>query len=239
MTHTNKIVLVTGSNRSGSTWVGKVIESAGGVYNCIEPLNPNRVKRYGKHNMPVWYPKVMPNQLNELAGEVKSIYTDYIFGGVSDVFKSGIVGFEEHKGLRAMYRVFKKNTSRIKLLKDPTALFCVPFIAKQFNATSIILIRHPAAYALSIKEKNWWFDFDNFLQQENFFTNGLEALKDEVIDFKRNESAHSIIENAALLWKVFYSQVRWYQENYPEWIYIKHEDLSINPHVYSSSCLMR
>lgn len=231
----SKVILVTGSNRSGSTWVGKVIESAGGVYNCIEPLNPNRVKRFRKHSMPVWYPKLVADQQNDLCKEVNAIYNYYLNGGILNLLISGITGFEEHKGFKAMKRVFQKNRSDWKLLKDPTALFCAPHLMKTFDAVPVIIIRHPAAYALSIKEKNWWFDFDNFLQQDHFFANGLENLKEEVLWFKKSESNRSIIENAALLWKVFYQQVWLYMQEYPDWIYVRHEDLSVYPNKYFSS----
>jgi hypothetical protein len=132
-----------------------------------------------------------------------------------------------------MYQSFKKRLRRankpIKLLKDPTALFSIPWMVEAFHVKPVILIRHPAAYALSIKEKNWWFDFDHFLKQPDFFIGKLEPLKQEVIAFKKTKDSKNIIENAALLWKVFYTQVVEYQENYPEWFYITHEELSMNP----------
>jgi len=102
-------------------------------------------------------------------------------------------------------------------------------LVEEFQVRPVVLNRHPAAYVLSIKEKNWWFDFDHFLQQPHFFSGVLAPLEEEVRAFKNQEAQKDIVDNASLLWKVFYTQVRGYQEAFPNWFYITHEDLSLDP----------
>ena len=125
----------------------------------------------------------------------------------------------------------RRSSKPVKLLKDPIALFSVPWLAKSFNVQPVILIRHPAAFVLSIKEKEWWFDFTNFLEQPNFFNDGLEFLQNEVEVYQSHKESKTIVENAALLWKVCYAQVWVYQKNHPQWYYVTHEDLSVNPEI--------
>lgn len=225
---TKKHILVTGSNRSGSTWVGKVLTANGNVDNIVEPLNPNRVKRFGKFELDMWYPKLPVAGSEKLHNNVRNIVSYYLNTSLLDPFVNFFTAYEGHSLVKSFRKRTRRATKPVKLLKDPTALFCVPFLVEQFEVKPVVLIRHPAAYVLSIKEKNWRFDFNNLLIQENFFTGRLEPLKAEVIAYHLHEKDRSIIENASLLWKVFYTQVLAYQDRYPEWFYITHESLSLN-----------
>ncbi len=226
---TKKHILITGSNRSGSTWVGKVLSSNGNVDNIIEPLNPNRVQRFGKFKLDFWYPKLSPDGPETLQKTVHEIVSYYLSTSLFDPFIRLFSSYEGHSLPKSFKKRLRRAMKPVKMLKDPTALFCVPFLTDRFDVLPVILIRHPAAYVLSIKEKNWWFDFENLLDQDQFFTGKLEALKDEVEQYELNKEDRSIIENASLLWKIFYTQVLEYRDRYPEWFYITHESLSLDP----------
>ena len=222
-----KIILVTGSNRSGSTWVGKVIDSRGDVDNIIEPLNPNRTKRFGLFKINYWYPRLVADaERSAEVKEIESLFDYYLHDSLSHV-KSLFRSYEGHGFLKSIKIRLRRNSRPIKLLKDPTALFAIPWLVQKYQVKPVVLIRHPAAYVLSIKEKNWWFDFNNFLRQENFFTGPMAELRHEVEAFKKHEKEMDIVANAALLWKVFYTQVKHYQECFPDWHFVTHEALSI------------
>lgn len=226
---TKKNILITGSNRSGSTWVGRVVASNGKVDTIIEPLNLNRIKRYGRINLNYWYPKVDDNSSSELKSELKKLVGYYLSASYGTFFSQIFESYEGHNLLKSAKKRWRRASKPIKMLKDPTAIFCVPWLVEQYDVSPVILIRHPAAYVLSIKEKNWWFDFENLLVQPHFFTGGMEHLKDEVVQFNSNKEEMSIVENAALLWKVFYTQVSLYQKEFPNWFYVTHEELSLEP----------
>ena len=227
--NTKSNILITGSNRSGSTWVGKVISSHSSVDNIIEPLNLNRIERYNKFDLHSWYLKVNDKCSQKIKEEAYSLFSYYLHTSYSDVLLNPFHSFEGHKTIISLKKRLRKASKPIKMLKDPSALFSVPWLVTEFNVYPVLLVRHPAAYVLSIKEKDWWFDFDHMLKQPHFFEDGLEHLKDEVVSFKKNEKEKSIIDNAALLWKVFYTQVDHYRIHYPQWFYITHEALSIDP----------
>lgn len=220
-------ILVTGSNRSGSTWVGRVLESHSQVDTIVEPLNLNRIQRYKRIDYSFWYPKITRD--NPDAPKIKSLIDYYLNVDLLTFLTQFFKSYEGHSFWKSVKKRWRRAKRPIKVLKDPTALFSVPWIVEEFTVKPILLIRHPAAYVLSIKEKNWWFDFDNFLKQPNFFSGRLVPLKNEVNEFKKSETTKDIIDNAALLWKVFYTQVLEYQEKYPEWFFITHEELSIEP----------
>jgi hypothetical protein len=226
---TKKHILVTGSNRSGSTWVGKVLASNGKVDNIIEPLNPNRVQRFGKFELDLWYPKLSKEGSGQLQEKIYEIVSYYLNTSLLDPFSHFFTSYEGHSLPKSFRKRARRAMKPVKLLKDPTALFCVPFLVDRFEVKPVILIRHPAAYVLSIKEKQWWFDFNNLSAQDHFFSGRLAPLKEEVTQYQSNKEDRSIIENASLLWKIFYTQVLEYREQYPEWFYISHESLSVEP----------
>jgi len=225
-----KNILITGSNRSGSTWVGRVLETSNKIDNINEPLNLNRIKRYGVANYDYWYPRVDKASTFEEQKSIKSLIDHYINLNYYKVLKDINKPFEGHPPIiKASYKRIKRIYRPVKMLKDPTALFSIPWLVDEYDLNPLILVRHPAAYVLSIKDKNWWFDFDNFLNRPNFFDNGLEHLKEEVLAFKAEEINKDIVDNASLLWKIFYSQVALYQQQYPNWLYKTHEEISMNP----------
>ena len=220
--------LVTGSHRSGSTWVGRVLERNSKVDIITEPYNLNTIKKFNRISYDYWYPMIHDEST---AGHKElSDLMQYYLRTNSFTFLQQL--FESYEGLD-LYNSMKKRLRRtlrpFKLVKDPMAIFSTPWLETTFNLRPLVLIRHPAAFALSIKEKDWWFDFDNLLNQEVFFQGPLNHLKDEVLEFKKHDQDRTIIENAALFWKVCYTQVRYYQEQHPSWHYISHEALSLEP----------
>ena len=42
-------------------------------------------------------------------------------------------------------------------------------------------------------------------------------------------SPSSYVDQAILTWRIFYYVVDLYRQKWPEWIYLRHEDLSLNP----------
>jgi hypothetical protein len=123
------------------------------------------------------------------------------------------------------------------LLKDPIAIFSAEWLATKFDIDVIVLIRHPAAFAGSLKVKNWTHPFDHFLKQPLLMRDLLYPFADEIKNFAHKE--RDIIDQAALLWKLIYYVVSIYKQRNPQWIFVRHEDLSIDPvegfhHLYRS-----
>lgn len=55
----------------------------------------------------------------------------------------------------------------------------------------------------------------------------LYPFEKEIHEFSKNKK--SIIEQGILLWNCFHNTIRIYQEKYPQWLFIRHEDLSADP----------
>lgn len=217
-------ILVTGSHRSGSTWIGNIISSANNVFYVQEPFNIS-IKR---ENSPCayWFEyvegKTNPEKI-KFKEYIKSFYTfdcKYL--------KKEIQRVHSADGILNLLRDSKKRSFNRALIKDPIAIMSAEWIYHNINCDVIVSIRHPAAFVASLKVKGWEFDFNNFLKQDSLMDYFLENFKTEIKNFARDK--YSIIEQGALLWKIIYSAVINYQKKYKnKWIFVKHEDLSSQP----------
>jgi hypothetical protein len=111
------------------------------------------------------------------------------------------------------------------LLKDPFAVFSTPWFAKRLNCRVVVTVRHPAAFASSLKRLNWTFDFQNLLDQPLLMRAHLEPYREEM----RSIQPEDVIGQAALLWKLIYRSVHATGQLHPNFIIVRHEDLARDP----------
>jgi hypothetical protein len=114
------------------------------------------------------------------------------------------------------------------LLKDPIAFFSAEWLARTYAADVVVLVRHPAGFASSLKRLNSCFDFSGFLNQPELIrANNLEAFEDDFRAYARQPP--DLLDQAILLWQVFATVLLQYQYAHPDWTFLRHEDLSANP----------
>ena len=113
------------------------------------------------------------------------------------------------------------------LLKDPFAVFSVPWFAEVLGCQVIILVRHPLAFVSSLKRLQWTFDFQDLLSQPLLMRDHLEPFRDQMSAMINNPD--DVIAQGSLLWRMVYSVVDGYRSSYPEFMVVRHEDLSRNP----------
>jgi hypothetical protein len=246
MINTTKPIIITGSHRSGTTWVGNIIKSSPMIYYIHEPLTPNSITR-GLFDTEIWYKYYDPNKeyqkvestLNDLfIGQypLRAVLhfknslpnTDYrnLNGINNDKFdfkylKWRINAYLDSKRLK----LSKLNHDQIiPLIKDPICLTAVEWIHKRWKSKNVFLIRHPAAFVSSLLRLNWRFNFENFIKQPELINRFLKPYESDI-----NSPPEDFISEASLIWLCTTKIIIDYQEIYPNWIYIRHEDLSYNP----------
>jgi hypothetical protein len=89
------------------------------------------------------------------------------------------------------------------------------------------MVRHPAAFAGSLKRLNWQFDFGEWLDQEFLMRDLLGPFADRIREFAREE--RDILDQAILMWNVINSVARHYRETNPDWLFVRYEDLAETP----------
>jgi hypothetical protein len=87
-----------------------------------------------------------------------------------------------------------------------------------------VLVRHPAAFAASLKRLNWRHPFEYFLQQEMLMERYLDPYRAEIASKPEN-----IAEQAAIIWKCIYGVLFTYLDSNAHWLVRKHEILSSRP----------
>lgn len=96
---------------------------------------------------------------------------------------------------------------------------------KQLAAQVVVTVRHPAAFASSLKRLNWSFDFKDLLSQPLLMRDHLEPYRGEM----ENLLVDDIIGQASLLWRMIYRFVSELGLAYPALRVVRHEDLSVDP----------
>ena len=222
LTHTP--ILVTGAHRSGTTWVGKMLSADADTAYISEPLNvlhrPGVFRAKVKH----WYQYICDENENEYLPAFHSLL-DYDYHLMDE-----IRSIRSRKDFLRMGRDFMIFYNALEhgqraLLKDPFAVFSVPWFAKKLNCRIVITVRHPAAFASSLQRLGWNFDFKDLLDQPLLMRDHLEAHREEMTAIK----ADDVIGQASLLWKLIYRSVHTSRELNPDLQIARHEDFSRDP----------
>ncbi|MFC1738281.1 sulfotransferase [Planctomycetota bacterium] len=221
-----KPILVTGSHRSGSTWTGRMLALSSNIAYIHEPFNLEHRRGICKAEFRYWFPYI--------CDENEHLYLRYIYNCLH--FRYNILEeFRDTELLKDLFRLLRdyirfkkyKILKKRPLVKDPIAVFSAGWLAKRFNMDVVVLIRHPAAFAGSLKKARWNHPFDHFLQQPLLMQHYLMKYKSEIEEYSKREK--DTVDQAILLWNLIHHMILKYRENHPDWIFIKHKELSESP----------
>jgi Sulfotransferase family len=220
-------ILVTGSHRSCSSLVGRMIGLSPRIGYIHEPFN-YFIGRKGICNAN------FDKFFTYITDENESFYDRDISRTIS--YKYNLLsqlGLVKSKGdvkylLSEYYHFLKYDLLNSRaLVKDPFALFSSEWLSQKFDMDVIILIRHPMAFVNSLVKLNWSFPFSHFLEQPLLIKDYLYPFEDEINNYARKEQP--LLQQATLLWKVIYYVVYRFKQKYQQWLYIRHEDLASEP----------
>jgi hypothetical protein len=123
-------------------------------------------------------------------------------------------------------RDWRRNGCR-PLMKDPIALLSADWLAATFGMDVVVLIRHPAAFAASLERLGWRHSFATFFDERGRLPDVIAPFEAEIR--AQAERPGDALAQAALLWRLLYHAVDGYRERHPEWIFLRHEDASLDP----------
>jgi hypothetical protein len=228
-----QLLLVTGSPRSGTTVLGRMIAFSSEVNYIWEPFN----NKYWD-GIPDYYPYVGDGSDSE-----KAITYDSLINNVIHLINlkpkvSFNSGASKIKKIAKKYRINRSTflwyrwaqirnvvfNPRVLVCKDPIGIFLSEHLIRKFEFKVIAVIRHPAGVALSRKKLDWKFDFDWWRSQKDFYNVHFgkidNIVKTHDLDFIRESSFH---------WLTCYSYLQEIKEKYPESVMIiRHEDLCVD-----------
>lgn len=231
-----RTIFITGAARTGTTWMGKIIAEASGIKYIHEPFSPDNkcspIKYYlefiNDQTDPVTQ-KEINDYLYGLINSYQKYLTNYFvnllqFRKLSKIFSDDYFLGNKFKILNFIKSPFSNRT----LFKAPSSVISAEWVSTSFYTDTIILIRHPAAFAASYKISGWNHDFNHFRLQTNLMNNHLSQFREQVNLF--SYSPPDIVDQAILLWNIIYTFIsRFYQKYRNDWYFIRHEDLSNDP----------
>lgn len=221
-------ILVTGAHRSGTTWPARTVALSPAVHYIDEIFNPTHrpgvcTASSGHHYLylndhiadSTGYSEALRRTLAlryDLGAELRSVRTP------KDVARAGR---DNWRTLVARHRDARP------LLKDPLGFFSAPWLAETHRAQVVVMVRHPAAIAASLLRMRWRFSFRNFLDQPELMRDLLADWEPEIRDGV--DLLEDIVATAALLWRIIYGVADRFREDHPDWMFVRHEDLSSDP----------
>jgi hypothetical protein len=216
-------ILVTGAHRTGTTWVGRMLAANPRTAYISEPLNVLHRPGVMRKKVEYWYTYLaeengdtyLPALRETLAyhyhlpAELASLRSMHDFGRMC-----------RDLGIFLRGRLLRQRP----LLKDPFAVFSLPWFAEHIGCDIVVTVRHPAGFASSLKRLNWPFDFRDLLAQP-LLMHQLEPYRSRMASMLDDD----IIGQASLLWAMVYRSVANARQHMPFIHVVRHEDLSLDP----------
>jgi hypothetical protein len=118
------------------------------------------------------------------------------------------------------------SAGRRVVLRDPFAVFSIPWFARRLESVTVVIVRHPVAVIGSLKRLGFTFDFEHLLQQ---------PLTDQRLGpFRRNIEAvlgspEDVVGQGSLRWRIVYDRDADDQSVTSSGQVVYHEELSLNP----------
>lgn len=219
-------ILVTGSHRSGTTWVGALLASSGEIHNIHEPFNPGLYRAWSRVPMPAWFMHIDAHNSDIFEADAEAIVTLRPPAGAM---------WRRAEGLRQKARVVievagasrARRSGKRPLMKDPIALLSAEWLNRRFGVRPLVLVRHPAAFLSSILRLGWRLDFSNLSRQEHLLDDLLEPFAAEIEAAVATDM--DLLDNGILQWRVFNHVVAQYRQRHPDWLVMRYEDLAADP----------
>ncbi len=219
-------ILVTGTHRSGTTWVGRMIALSPGVHYIHEPFNPNHDRGICGAKFDLWFTYVCRQNEAAYYPHLKRTI-ELRYSATQKILQTRTAGSLPSAFIHSIAAALRRLRRPRPLIKEPIALFSAPWLASRFGMEVIVMIRHPAAFAGNIKVANARFRFEDWLNQPLLMENFLSPFAGEIEQQARCPG--DVLDQAALLWKCMNQVILSYQTAHPEWMFVRHEDLSLDP----------
>ncbi len=227
---TGPALLVTGMARTGTSWVGKMVEASGRVVYLNEPLNPGHPPGHSPgvldaevtHQYQYLCPD-SPAQWREAFGRTLSLRYNYRKELRRNRSSYDLARMVKYGHAFAMGRL----RGRRPMLDDPFALYAAPWLVRTFGLRAVVLVRDPVAIVGSYRKLDWRMRFDELLAQPELVRDlvGPEHL-DEVRAAARETDP---VRAAALMWRTSYGIVDRHYRAVPGLAICRYEDFATEP----------
>jgi hypothetical protein len=221
-------LLVTGSHRSGTGWVGEMLAATPSprLAYLWEPFSLRARPGICDAHFRYWFTYVCQENDAEYRRPIADTLAFRYHVGAE------LRSLRSPKDAGRFLRDWRVTAAHrrhgaVPLFKDPIALFSAAWLAETFDMDVIMMIRHPAAFVRSIVRQGWDHPFDHFLEQPLMMRDQLGMYEGEIRRFAEHEQP--LMDQAILLWNLIHHQILRFRETQPGWTFVRHEDLSREP----------
>lgn len=223
----SRSVIVTGTHYSMSTLIGRILAKSYNFKFVHEPLNAEPTLGYAALDSERWYEYYDDSRYAELKKSLIEIMNGNVnlikyFLRVKHINTAKDIG-RTAKYLLTMIK-FKCQQKRA-VFKDPFMVFSARHLQHNDGLFIVLCVRHPCAFAESIKRRTNGFEFKNLLQPSLLKT--MPDLAQRIEEYA--EIDQPLICQAALLWRVVYEFADIYYRSSGKTITIRQEDFSLRP----------
>lgn len=224
-------ILITGSHRSGSTWVGKTVAASSTVGYIREPFNLNQRPGVCAVRPTHWFTYVPGADVSAWEQALRNtLRFQYSYAEEKAAIASSrdVLRAARDASTFAWHRWF----SHRPLMKDPIALLSAEWVYQTFDATVVVLTRHPAAFISSLVRMNWDFPFSHLANQPGLTDALLEPFEHEIrrtAERQKKGDTPPLIRQGILLWNIFNHVIDTFWNRHPDWLIMRHEDISRAP----------
>ena len=223
-------IVVAGLQRSGTSWIGKMLEASGEAVYVNEPMNP-------KHP-PGRSPGVLNADVDSRFQYICADNEERFLPAFKDTLRLRYQFVAELRRNHAAYdlaRLAKYSSSftvgrllgRRALIDDPCSTFSATWLAQRLGCAVIISVRHPLSFVGSWRRLGWKVNLYDVLDQPLLMRDLLGPYEDEL---RAVADSDDQIAKAALLWRVTYDLMGDLDARQPGLLHIKrYEDLASNP----------
>jgi Sulfotransferase family len=223
-------ILVTGIPRSGTSWVGKMLDASGRVVYINEPLNPRRPPGQS----PGILRAVVHHRFQYITDENESEFLQPFF----DLLALNYHLLPEIRVSRSIFDLMRlvkywnsfcrgRIRRRRPLVDDPYAVFSIEWFVEKLECDAVVVVRHPASIVNSRKRLGYTTDFTELLRQPLLIRDWLQPFENEMKAAPRHPA--DVVWQTSLLWKMAYHVVRELEVRLPRVHVIRYEDLSFEP----------
>jgi Sulfotransferase family len=221
-------ILVTGSHRSGTGWVSDMlaVTPSPAVRTIWEPFNLHARRGVRQAPFRYWFTYVTDENDDAFRAPLGRML-DWRYSVAAE-----IPTIRSPKDAARMIRdrgaaAANRRLHAVPISKDPIAVFSAEWMSDAFDMDTLVLIRHPAAFAYSIVKQGWWHPFGHFTAQPAMMRDLLADRADEIERFA--SSPQPLLDQAILLWVLIHEHIARMRTRRPAWRFVRLEDLSRDP----------
>ncbi len=202
-------IIVAGTGRSGTTWLGKIIQSASKYPSVYEPLHI----RYVPESSSIAHLYLKPGSKSR---EAESFFRKVCRGGLRRPWTD-----QENPGGWRKYHI-RGLTRGKRVVKMIRANLMLGWLSDTFECPIVYVLRHPCAVVMSWKNLGWEPCLDRYLEQADLVDDHLGPFVDEI------RSAKNPVQKIAAGWCIE-NLVALNQMDRKKWIVCTYEELFTNP----------